>query len=587
MICSKCGNVVRSGADVCDICGTRIRQEGASSLYSVRQGRKPENTADPRRGAVRPAAAQQPLPDAPLSESRRPRRGTEARESIANKELGYKVKKFMPNWVHIGLAAAAAAVVAIFAAFVYLKVSDHGQLILARMGMETSDTALWIYGQELMDRGSVEDSILVLEKARSQNPDAEDMYEKLKRLAEAYEAGGRPDDAEQVFRDMTESDPKAGYAYENIVRLMLSQGREMEAADFLKVAYEKTGLVTFNTQRTEMLPKVPTASLGGGKYSSVKTLELSSEEGYSIYYLFGQGTLPEDGTLYSEPITLDEGYWGLRAVAVSSTLTSDELAVNYTVSLPAPLAPYANVASNTYKSAQVKLKNLNDFPVTIYYTIDSTSPTANSPIYDGTPITIPGGRSIHLKAVCVDANGRVSNELDVEYEIEQKFVNYYREEDSFTGFTLMKTHRDTFVKKYGSPDKEEYIDDKAIHDQCISLTYSWGEARFFSSDQGFTLYYVQTNSSSMQGPRSTKVGMTEEKLLSSFRDLGQKCNQDGTRSLYHDDKVGTGMVYPESPISNRIEYIFYREGGALLTLIYHTEHGTVDRISVGCSYPSR
>ncbi|MBO2516844.1 MAG: hypothetical protein CW338_06130, partial [Clostridiales bacterium] len=293
----------------------------------------------------------------------------------------------------------------------------------------------------------------------------------------------------------------------------------------------------------------------------------------------------EDGQLYLGPITLSEGYWGLRAVCVSSELVSDELSVNYTVTLPAPQAPYFNLASNTYNTASVKIKNLNDFPVTIYYTIDGTSPTANSPIYDGTPIVLPRGKQVHLKAVCVDANGKVSNERDVEYEIlKGDFKYYFREGDSFSGFTLMETKRDNFVKKYPGFTSDEKIDDSAIPDQCYELTYSWGCARFFSSENGFTLYYVETSSSDMVGPRSTKVGMSKENVLKAFRDMGQARNQDGSRSIYYDDSVGYARETPTVDGKSQINYVYYRNDDATVTLSYFLENDTVVKISILCSY---
>ena len=604
MICKKCGNILPENAAMCGVCGEPVIRQDPSRAAGLRQGQRVAASA-PRVSYTRQEPVLPPAPDAPLSERRRLRadEGIETRYvpgAAGNREPGTeknadggrkkkkkpaRVKRHLINWSLVAVVLLGMLLVAAAGAFLYLNLTDNGQLILARFGKDARSSALWRYGTELLDQGYIEDSIATYEKAWHQEPDQEDLYDRLQLLAEAYEAAGRPDEAERVFVTMYQDiDKKDSLAYKNIIRLMRSQDRLVEAASFMKTAYENTGDSYFNRERNEMLPTAPTANLGGGKYSTYKTLELESADGFDIYYLFGFGTLPEDGTLYTGPIELKEGYHALHAVCVSSQLVSDELSVNYTITLPNPVAPYPSLASDTYNSARVKLKNLNDFDVTIYYTLDSTSPTANSPIYTGEPIVIPGGRSIHLKAVCVDGFGKVSNELDVEYEILQRFEYYFRNGDEFSGFTIMTTTRDAFIRKYGQPIEETEVEDNAIPDLCVRLSYSWGEARFYSSEKGYILYYVETTSPSMTAPRSTKVGMTMEDVTVKFRDLGQPNNQDGSRSLYHDDKSGTGMIYKTDEDNYRVEYVYFREDDARVVLCYYVDNGKVNRISIKCTY---
>ncbi len=606
MICKKCGNILPEHAAMCSVCGEPIARQDPSRVGSIRQGSSAAPSA-PRISFTRQEPEVNAVPDAPISERRRLRadEGIDTRfvtpgkkpeqdeEATGRKGLifhqnhrrTYSVRKVMINWSAVAVVILALILAAGVSAFLYLNLTDHGQLILARMGRETSAEALWSYGTELLDQGYIDDSIAIYEKAWKQEPAKEDLYEKLQLLAEAYEAAGRSADAESVFVTMyRDLDKTTSLAYKNIIRLMRSQGRLVEAAAFMKTAYENTGDSYFNRERNEMLPKPPTANLGGGKYSSYKTLELSSSDGFEIYYLFGFGNLPEDGTLYTGPIELKEGYHALHAVCVSSQLVSDELNVNYTVTLPNPVAPYPSLASDTYNSASVRLRNLNDFDVTIYYTIDSTSPTSNSPIYTGEPIKLPGGNSVHLKAVCVDSFGKVSNELDVEYEILQPFKRYFNSGDEFSGFTMMKTNRDAFIRKYGQPIEETEVDDNSNPNVCTRLSYSWGEARFYSSEKGYILYYVETSSPSMTAPRSTRVGIRPEDVIVLFRDMGQPENQDGSRSLYHDDAMGTGMIYKTDENSYRIEYIYFRNDDARMVLCYYADNGKVNRISLKCTY---
>ena len=97
-----------------------------------------------------------------------------------------------------------------------------------------------------------------------------------------------------------------------------------------------------------------------------------------------EAELPTEGTLYTEPIFLDEGIWALRAVAISDDLVSDELTGTYKIIMPSPQKPSSSLAPNTYKQRQriwLRLgeENKNDTDITIYYTIDGFHPGCGLP----------------------------------------------------------------------------------------------------------------------------------------------------------------------------------------------------------------
>ena len=72
--------------------------------------------------------------------------------------------------------------------------------------------------------------------------------------------------------------------------------------------------------RNELLPQSPVADLTAGLYSMTKELTLTSPQGYDIYYTMdANAVLPDDGTLYTEPIFLDEGIWALRAANLAAS----------------------------------------------------------------------------------------------------------------------------------------------------------------------------------------------------------------------------------------------------------------------------
>ncbi len=613
MICEQCGNVLREGTRMCDQCGSLIQtSSGEKTVNNMRQGR-PDALYGSRAGSATPPAPPTPMmSDASIAERRRyrnaqasgrpsDRRGVpdqpsaHAKAPVRKEQKTVRVRKVMINWTLVFTVLTGLLILAALAGYVYLLRTDEGQLIMARLGRDASSTAIWALGTEQLDKGYIEKSIETYEKAYEQEPDREDIYEKLKLLAEAYEANAQPALAEAIYTKMyTDMEPTNPFAYRAIIRLLQSQNRQLELSDFLQVAYDKTGDGSFRKQREQMLPSIPTASLESATYEisikvasindAYKTVELYSAEDYDVYYILGEeGTLPEDGTLYTEPLKLYEGGHIVRAVAVSSDLISDELSLKYTISLPRPEAPKCNLAPNTYERQQkVIIRYPGDDPVTIYYTIDSQSPTANSPIFTGDPIVLPGGKTVFIKAVAVNKFGKVSNEMSVQVQINIGFKNYFKLGDEFNDFTLMTTTRDAFTKKYGSPLSEKEVEDDAMPDTCVSLQYSWGEARFYIGEKGYILYYISTTSSSMSAPRKTKVGMKEKDLTALFRDMGQLNDQNGDRSLYFDESANSfGKLYRLDDINDRISYSYKRTDGAITTLTYYMENDTVARIEMG------
>ena len=347
-----------------------------------------------------------------------------------------------------------------------------------------------------------------------------------------------------------------------------------------------------------MLPSTPTTSEEAGKLRRERDVALISAEDYDIYYTMNEeDLLPEDGTLYTTPIHLGKGVHQIRAVAVSSDLISDELNVKFTIELPVPRAPLSSLAPGEYsKRYKITLsykekeedkadtvEDPKEDDITIYYTIDGQTPTSNSPIFTGEAFQLPAGKST-LKAVAVNGYGEVSNVLERTYKINVKYERYFNENDEFSGFTIMKTTKDAFVKKYGNPQSEKEIEDSTMLGVCTQLRYPWGEARFVITKDGSTLYYVDTNSASMVGPRKTKVGMTEDEVTVLFRDMGQTYNQNGDRSIYWDEAEGYAMLYNLGNDVERLDYVYYLQDTTRMYLQYHLQNDRVVKITMRNSY---
>ena len=136
-----------------------------------------------------------------------------------------------------------------------------------------------------------------------------------------------------------------------------------------------------------------------------------------------------------------------------------------------------------------------------------------------------------------------------------------------------------FVKRVGSPEKNEQMTDTALQGTCYRLTYPWGEARFYVAEKGTLLYYISTTSN-ITAPRNTRVGMQEAQITEKFKDMGQKQNQDGSRSLYSDtNQKRYGIIKLTADGQKRIDYSYVdKEYGATITLSYYLENGVCTRI---------
>jgi len=612
MICERCGTQSENGARICPRCGAPLHSyTGAGGVAGLRQGRSHEPPPVYGLDGDRPGRTSRYAQDAGRPENRR---GVSAQEPEGEKKRVRKhdaaprgVARRGVNRALLLTVLAGFLLVAAVVLFVLAIKLPQGHLILLRaaaddaerqekiisvIGKKEAAQALWKIGQEQIDQGYISRCIETYNQAYALDPEIDGLYDRLLSLADAYEAVGRLEDAETLYQKLyTEVDENNPLAYRFAIEILVDEGRLFEATDLMQLAYDKTGELSFKSQREQRVPLSPTSEPKAGRYMKVCRVELTSSQGYDVYYLLddAESELPENGTLYTEPIVLDEGAHEIRAVSVSSELISDEVSLRYTVWFPTPSAPKSRLLTGEYDRPRRVYLYMEDETITgdtegqiitIYYTIDGTAPNSDSPTYDGEGFMLPVG-STTLRAVAVNQYGKVSNEYVGTYKINGTPVSVFMDtKHQFKAFTVGQTTYNEFKKLYG-PGREEMVEAKTLSGKALRVTYEWGTAHF--TDVGQVLYAVNTNNPSMTGPRGSKVGMKTAEVTELFRDRGQAANAKGDRSLYYNETYGYGRYWKDSETAARLEYVYWREDDATTTLLYSLENDAVTRIEMSIS----
>ena len=618
MICPRCGSFVPNEELLCPNCGEMLRDPMVTreiGVRAIRQGRRASQSSEipdesrrdvPEYGDYdmsplpleQDRAARRRAPKATLdSFASRPntRRGVPVRGNAAphrvvpGKHGRVKMVKAHPiNWMIVALICVVLAMGAGAGYFLYMRNSDEGQRATARkqalmmneqmFELATTDDPLrqtekeellkdlnkapaqsyWLVGSDYMEIGDMADSIRAFRVADLLNPDN---YDGLLMLGSAYELDNNDEQAETLYlRLVNEVSPSRTEAYTALINLYLDTDRKPEAADMMLLAYTNTDRDSYRQQRRDLIPNTPQVDSEhlAGRYELEQQITVTSPQGYDVYYtLDNEVTLPEGGTLLEDDIvTIPEGTFTLRAVAVSENLVSDELSASYTVFYPTPAAPKSNLAPNTYSSVKSVSLRAGDTgetreerrkktteqlakqdSLTFYYTIDGSLPDPElSPIFDGTPITMPTGR-VTLRAVAVNGYGKQSSTMEVGYKFDCKPypLAVYSEEDTFSHIKLNETSLEDFKQAFGSPNAETETKYLHLDSEARQLDYSWGTAVFALVSNKWQLVRLDMNQQIAEAPRGVGFGSSESEITAVYKDYGQLPNQDTSRNLYYED----------------------------------------------------
>ena len=475
--------------------------------------------------------------------------------------------------------------------------TENGQRLMATWGWSIANTDAYVtLGRELLEQAYFTRALDMLSVAVEREPDNVDA---LVLMGQAYTELGRTDEAIAIYQSLIQDiAPAHPSAYRNLIKIYQQQGYNAEALALMKSAAENANSTQeFTVMLREYTPTAPTLSHQEGRYNEEIDVTISIPEGQTVYYST-DGTDPsESGLVYTAgtQIHIPEGKMTVKAIGFTENGTpSEQVTANYTVIIPTPAAPKANYASGVYKKApKVTLrpgsedKKENEKIVAIYYTLDGRQATTDSTLYTE-PIQLPIGDS-RLRAIAVSSNGKISYEMNVTYKVEGNLKNMFNSNDTFKNMELYKTGYKTFTKAWGAPESYEVLPQEEWYSpdmESYEAVFEWGRARFCIKTTGGSpvLYALDTTSSKMTAPRTTRVGMDAEEVLGKFRDLGQAAlDSDGNRLLYNYNSANTQFgTYRREADGNYAIHYYYPIGDdkeIFVELSYYLDgNGEVARI---------
>lgn len=590
------------------------REDAAKSRARQNQ-RQPSEPVEPRRGSAEDSQERYHVPKAVQRSEQRVdedvryvrhpgnpiRKKVNAKPAMANPPLTRKSHKRL-------FFALRGIMLILFFTFAYgtyiLTQTEDGQQMMAEWGWSFARTDAYItLGKQLLDQAYYSSAVEKLGVALEREPKNVDA---LLYMAQAQLELGYEDEAVKIYESLiNEIAPQHPSAYRSLISIYQKRGYYAEALSLMKQASANTLESTqeFDIMIRAYTPVAPSFSHPEGRYNEEIDVTITIPKDEIVYYTT-DGTDPsESGLIYTEgtKIHLYEGKMTVKAIGFTENgMPSEQITANYTVIIPTPAAPKANYKSGVYKTApKVSLRPGDEDPkknrniVAIYYTLDGRQATVDSTLYsDDHPIQLPVGDSV-LRAISVDKNGKVSYEMKVTYKVEGNLKRMFTDEnDSFKNLSLYKTTYNTFVKSWGAPLSYELLPEDRWYDakmETYEAVYDWGKAWFTIKTSGKdpVLVMLETSSSKMVAPRTTKIGMKASDVMAKFRDLGHPALDDyGNRLLYnwnsanvqfgtyrHEDD-GTYAIHYYDPVDEKqtifveLSYYLDEDGGAVTKIVW-------------------
>ena len=369
MKCPNCGNELKEGHLICEICGEEIQivpdfepeiensiTETLSTLAALQEGESTEEV---------------------LQEEETKR--SQEQEKAGPSEEGKKI------WIIVSLIIIFVVALVSYGAYTYhIRTADY-QINKAR---------------EYAANGLYAEAIDCLENVYEDNPD---MVQLLFLEADYYYLQQDYTSAVQVlYRVIDRGDypyEDLEEAYSKIVTIYANQGLYVQINELL-LSCPETKIVNMFQNYMAMEPDF---SYVEGSYAEVIPLKLSSNTAGTIYYTM-DGTMPtKESLIYTAPLFLESGEYTISAFFVNDYgIESEIVRKTYSINLSVPNPPEIELYSGEY--TEPKMISVEEIEgCRVYYTTDESDPTEDSVPYTG-PIPMPLGRTI-FKFVNISEEG--------------------------------------------------------------------------------------------------------------------------------------------------------------------------------------
>lgn len=227
-------------------------------------------------------------------------------------------------------------------------------------------------------------------------------------------------------------------------------------------AFNVTGLTVTKTITLSVDPATSTVVKAPVKVT------LTADAGATIYYTTNGDDPTTTSTKYTAPFEVTTSGTTVKALAVAEGAENATAEATYTIK---PDQPVFSDETKTFKDAfnvTLSLPESTDASSTIHYTIDRTTATAESPLYEG-PINISAendGDKVILHAVVVDQYGNVGKE---------KFCTYTKTTAIVFDFTANSNAWGIKPQKNNSKDGSNVVAGKELKVSGIVMTATNGD----------------------------------------------------------------------------------------------------------------
>jgi uncharacterized Zn finger protein (UPF0148 family) len=462
MKCPKCGNELKEGHLICEVCGEEIRivpdfepeiensiTETLSTLAAMQEGEGAKTDT---------------------TES------VELAEEEDESEPEEQVSSSRKTWAFVSLGVILLILFVSFITYIYRTNSVEYQIDRAK---------------EYAAREAYPEAIACLEAAYEKYPEEAEI---LFLEADYYYLQQDNDSAltqlMKIIEDGSFSHEDVEEAYDKVITIYANQGQYAQINELLQNCTD-TQIVSIFQSYMAMPPEF---SYVEGSYTEVIPLKLSSNTSGTIYYTMDGSTPDENSMIYTAPLFLETGEYTVSAVFINDYGIESEVVSNrYVINLEVPNAPEVALYSGEYtEPTMITVEGTEGCQ--IYYTTDESEPTADSVPYTG-PIPMPLGKTL-FKFVNISEDGIAS-------EVTMRTYNLTLRGAISTGQAV-----NSLVEQLV---ESGYLKDSEGHNERMSgmLSYKFSSVlRIGDSDDYYTIYEYYDDGTGIQN-RTDKVFLVQ------------------------------------------------------------------------------